>query len=316
MKQPVVITLTSLVVNTGASLAVTGCLLAAQNWFGSGDTPAFLLWTLPLAASVAVGGPVLLSLLRRLPVAVRLLLLAVATVLLTIGWLLLLARLLGPWMGAFSFPIIYPWLAGVAAQLFFLNRFLPPVLTNKSGLRYGLVSLVAIGGALAGLYGVFALHEYLNRPIPETYLIPVNFRGSFRVVYGESGGVNPRLKNGRRVIDMNSSGILIIQPDFKAGSIDHEYYLVDSLGNQKKLRSYPTPPTGPSIEMRGTGILGGAMPDGSYSSDSPQAINYTEFIVADQPVAELSYVQELQEHRAQQRLDSLTELLVRRCRTK
>ena len=309
MMRPFLLRLASGLVNVAASLVVAGALLARQNWFGAGDTEALLAWTLPLAAVVAVVGPAVLSVGRRWPAVGRGGLLLAATVLLVLGWLLLVGALLGPWMGAFSFSVLYPWLAGVGAQLYVLQRGLPVAPTARFGWRYWLVGTAGLLGALVGMMGLVGLRDYLNRPTPETYLIPSAFRGEFRVVYGEPGGVNPAMVNGRRVLKLPASGILIVQPAYEAGILDNDYYLVDAVGHRQKIdyNYNDSLPTQPRVELLGAGSLGMALPADSSAAQVGASISCTWFAVLDPPPAAFS---EAQQQRQQQQLDSLTIALV------
>src|SRR3954471_4643396 len=100
------------------SIAVAVAYLAKNRWFGIGDLSAMVVWSVPLAILVAVltgrlGRSRLISgaLLRYL---VLVLLGAVAGYL----WTLFAAILLGGWIGAFSFPVLFCWVgAGVAGGI-------------------------------------------------------------------------------------------------------------------------------------------------------------------------------------------------------
>lgn len=88
--------------------------LAGNNWFGAGDLPAMLVWSAPLALldALLVG-----SAARRLEGSSGWLRYGVLVPLgATVGvlWSIAAALLLGPWIGAFSFPVLFCWLAGGA----------------------------------------------------------------------------------------------------------------------------------------------------------------------------------------------------------
>lgn len=92
----------------GAALAY----LASNAWFGAGDLSAMVIWSLPLGALLAVTAGVLS---RRL-IAVRALWHYVALVptgaVVGYLWTLVAAVVMGPWIGAFSFPVLFCWVAG------------------------------------------------------------------------------------------------------------------------------------------------------------------------------------------------------------
>ncbi|GAB3638689.1 hypothetical protein GCM10027422_42790 [Hymenobacter arcticus] len=260
-------------------------LLAWQRGFGSGDIGSFFFWTLPLAMGVAAAGPVVLRLLERVPASGRWLLLLGAVLLGAFGWLRVVLWALGPWGGAFSFPLVYPWLIGVAAQLFFQNRFLLHDPEKVVSWRYLLTNLLLVPGVLLVLGGGSWLRSYFNQPMPETYLIPANFRGTMRIVYKEKGGVNPPLENGRLVLKIPADGILLIQPEFRSGAQDTKFYLVDEAGREERLfdDTQVGEPSKVRPHVRTESIKGiaGYMPDGSASTDSPLAITYVTYTVYD-----------------------------------
>jgi hypothetical protein len=88
--------------------------LAGNDWFGAGDLPAMLAWSMPLGLLEALFiGPAarrLRSSSGWLQYGVLVLLGGIVAVL----WSLIAALLLGPWIGAFSFPVLFCWLAGGA----------------------------------------------------------------------------------------------------------------------------------------------------------------------------------------------------------
>ena len=146
---------------------------------------------------------------------------------------------------------------------------------------------------------------------PETYLIPKDFHGSFRIIYGEECGIVPIEENGRRIFEIPDDGILIIKNKQEAGWIDNEYYLVDKSGNKIKVpmlydfTDMETKKTG--VYMSGTGASGGPMSNGGSSTESPLAIHYSDFFVAS---SDTSYNDDYDY------LDSLTEAKVDLCRRK
>jgi hypothetical protein len=171
---------------------------------------------------------------------------------------------------------------------------------------------VILMATVIGMYFLSFAWSYLNRPEKETYLIPADFKGEFRIVYGEKCGVTPRSGEGRRILEVPLNGVLIIQPEFQAGIIDNEYYLVDGTGKRTRLdSSYGNEDGTPRIVMGGSGSFGGPMPDGSFSTESDLAIEYTDFTVFDK---DSTTRDERETFRAHQKFDSLTNALVDSCR--
>ncbi|MFD1470804.1 DUF6843 domain-containing protein [Hymenobacter caeli] len=227
---------------------------------------------------------------------------------------------MGPWIGAFSVPIFYLWIIGNSSQLFFLEWQLPKSVNkiNFSKLLFNLFVLpVVLISCVFMIVFLSFLGAYVTKPEKEIYLIPSNFEGRFRVVYGEKCGINPRNEDGRRVLQIPENGILIIQPKFKAGVIDNEYYMINSEESRKRINiaeTYNKQNTQlPSVSLNGTGVMGGAMPDGGSSSESPLAIHYTDFTVFNKDTLSKSNENEFI---FQQRFDSLTNSLVGKCRSK
>jgi len=105
------------------SFAVAGAAVARQG-SGAGDLSAFAFWTTPAALGLALAGHLVLPLSRRRAAfshVVALLAGAAAGLL----WTLAVALMLGPFMGAWSFPVLFCWMAGGAAAF---GCFASPVL--------------------------------------------------------------------------------------------------------------------------------------------------------------------------------------------
>lgn len=98
------------------SLLAAVFFLALDDWFGNGDLPAFVLFSLPLLGVVPALAGLSNRLLRRwvyLRYALALLLgYVVAT-----AWTAAVALALGPMFGAFSFPVGLCWLIGSVSGL-------------------------------------------------------------------------------------------------------------------------------------------------------------------------------------------------------
>ncbi len=300
-------------------VAVT-IVLYRQDWFGKGDTYAFVFWTVPLAVGLGVTGKTILNLFRTNSFLLRLLFIILTAGLLSFGWAYCVALVLGPWIGAFSIPILYLWIGGSILQLLFLDWRLPKQADKPkvSKVILGLLSFpLTLIVVVIGMYLFSFAISYLTRPEKETYLIPNDFEGEFRIIYGEKCGINPAIENGRRVLQIPANGILIIQPDFEAGAIDHEYYLVDKNGKRQKINmlwDYKQRTTkSPGVLLSGSGSMGGAMPDGGSSSESPLAIHFTDFTVFNKDTTARD---NREEFKFQQRFDSLTNALVDECRKK
>jgi hypothetical protein len=88
------------------------CYLAANSWFGSGDLPAMVFWSAPLGGLVAMAVRMLSPLLDRARRAWRFAAFAILGGILGYLWTVAVALILGGWIAAFSFPVLFCWMAG------------------------------------------------------------------------------------------------------------------------------------------------------------------------------------------------------------
>lgn len=147
----------------GAVLGAVGgavWYLAGNDWFGAGDLPAMLVWSTPLGLleALLVGRAA-----RRLQTASGWLRYAALTLLggiVGVLWSIVAALLLGPWIGAFSFPILFCWVAGgalggVAAAVAVNTRTWP----------------VAVALAAAVVLSLGQLNAYARSPAPRVRVV-------------------------------------------------------------------------------------------------------------------------------------------------
>ena len=316
MRKSVIIKLISGFVNVLTGLIVALIVLFFQNWFGSDDLASYMFWTIPLAVGFAIFGPHFLQLFSNLDKTYRIFFMILIAVVIAFIWLYMVYLALGPWINAFSIPVFYLWIIGNVFQLLFLDWQLPKQKAKKTTVKIILgilgLPLTAIACAVL-LYAISFFSAYLSKPEPETYLIPSEYEGRFKVIYGEKCGISPNTENGRRVLEIADNGILIIQTEFKSGVIDHEYYFVDETGNRTRVERYENYKDGtkniPGIRLVSSGSIAGKMPDGSSSTESPLAIRYTEFHVYRDTIDRYDFKQE-------RKFDSLTIALVNQCRMK
>jgi hypothetical protein len=288
-------------------------VLFSQNWFGDGDIWSYLFWTIPLAIGISVIGNNLLGLIPTENKLLRVVGIAIISGIFSYAWVWVLYLIIGPWINAFSIPIFYLWAIGMLFQLLYLDWKLPKDEKRKS-IKKNLTRLLLFPlitfGSIVAIFGFSYLQSYLTKPKAETYLIPKNFSGQFKIVYGEECGIMPKTENDRRILEVPQNGVLIIKPEFKAGIIDHEYYLVDSNGNRKKIEQYENYVTGvknvPGVRLGGSGNYAGKTETG-FSSDSPFTIRYTDFEVYKDTITGFEYTDRI-------KMDSLTRKLVEECR--
>jgi hypothetical protein len=317
MKRRLTIKFLSGLVNLVACLVTVTIILYRQEWFGKGDIYSFIFWTIPLGTGLAVSGKTILSILKTDKIYFRIIFTLFISGLISYGWIYFVFLILGPWINTFSFPIFYIWIVGNFFQLLFLDRFLQRV-EGRSKFVYGLLAFpLTLVLTVIVIYSLSLLQSYLTRPAKETYLIPNTFEGRFRVIYGEKCGTNPRIENGRRVLEIPENGLLIIQPDFKSGTIDNEYYLVDKSNKRIKMNELwdndQRKTMTPGVLLGGSGAMGGSMPDGSSSTESPTAIHFTDFTVFNN---DTTTIDQRTQFKFEQRFDSLTTATVEECRRK
>ncbi len=304
----------SALVNILAGLSVALILLFLQDWFGSNDTISYIVWTVPLAAGLAFFGQDFLEFLGDWNRLLRIFIILLISYLISFGWVFGVYLILGPWINAFSIPVFHLWAVGSFFQLLCLDFFLPKRAVKKNPINITLrllaFPLVAFVCAIL-IFAFFFFVSYISRPEPESFLIPDDFEGKFIVIYGEECGKNPIVEDGRRIMEIPSNGVLVVQSEFEAGIIDHKYYFVDNQGNRlevKKHENYSDGTTNiPGVGLGGSGSMGGEMPDGSLSSESPLAIRFTDFYVYQDVVDGNNFEQERVS-------SSLVRELVERCR--
>ena len=125
MNRPVIIKLFSALLHLLTFLFVSAVILALHNWYQSGDTWAFLFWTIPLASGLAFSGGSILHFLKTSNRGLRMFLIFVIAVLISLGWLYVVDLFWGSPFLAFDFTLFYLWIAGSFVQLLFLDQRLP-----------------------------------------------------------------------------------------------------------------------------------------------------------------------------------------------
>ena len=94
------------------SLVASVGFLASRNWFGAGDLRSFTFWSVILSLPIIPVAFLLGRVFVRLGSVMGTFLAALSGALLGYLATMLVWVILGPWFGAFSFPVFYCWLAG------------------------------------------------------------------------------------------------------------------------------------------------------------------------------------------------------------
>ncbi|MFT4665808.1 MAG: hypothetical protein ACI9RM_001087 [Ulvibacter sp.] len=284
--KPITTKLFSILIHLIAGLIAVTVVLFFQDWFGSGDTGSYVFWTIPLAFGIAFSGQAILQLISNQNLLIRFLIIIFISVAISFGWLYVAYAVLGPWINAFSIPVFYLWILGCIVQLLFLDWKLPEelivwTLKKKMTLFLGLPVVIVI--SLAVPLSLSAFFSYWNKPEPKTYLIPVDFRGEIKIIHGEECGIEPPNEDGRMILRIPDSGFLIIKPELRSGRIDHEYYFVDNKGLKAKPEELDSATKGVAqnliVGVVGSGVYGGAIPNGGSSTKSPLAVHYIKLYV-------------------------------------
>ncbi len=84
---------------------------------------------------------------------------------------------------------------------------------------------------------VLMFNGCINVPLGEDYLLPQGFKGRATVIFNQKNGLSEKYKDGRRVYEIPSNGILLTQFKPVYGIIDHHYYM-DSNGRKQTLPIY------------------------------------------------------------------------------
>ncbi|MDA0836423.1 MAG: hypothetical protein O3B01_04670 [Planctomycetota bacterium] len=106
-----------------ASFVPQQLYVASRADFGAGDVSAFLFWGAPFALMLGAFAPGFVAVVRRIPAVLRYLLALIVGAGSGILWTIFVRAILGPWFGAFSFPVIYFWMFGGFSGLLFASLY-------------------------------------------------------------------------------------------------------------------------------------------------------------------------------------------------
>jgi hypothetical protein len=106
-----------------ASLISQQLYVASRHGFGAGDLSAFLFWGAPFAIVLGVLALGFVAVVCRFPSLMRYLLALIVGAGCGVLWTILVRFQLGPYFGAFSFPVIYFWMFGGFSGLLFASLY-------------------------------------------------------------------------------------------------------------------------------------------------------------------------------------------------
>ena len=190
--------------------------------------------------------------------------------------------------------------------LFLLGAVL--VLISKRTIKLKLLSTIV---PIVLYFPITFLFLYIyNYSTPKNILIPKNFEGNLRVVYEEKCGQNYDIADGVKTLIFPDNGILILNEDFDS-HINYNYYIIDENGKKTKiseildfkerLQEYP------SILVRGSGTFWQSIETNSANIQE-KGIVFSDFYLYN------SSIDNRNEFKARQKLDSLTTAIVNQCR--
>lgn len=278
MRNPIVVRILSLL----ASLLV--CFLALKFYIEKQETDihlkssAFLYWSIPLALAVTVSGSSILWIFRKRSILFRIVMIVVSSIGISLLWQFALEQLVDMKPGAYKEPMLYTWGGATFVQLLVMELLLKKSDEKKESstialglLSFPLTSVLAI--LVMSLFNGFIISS--DNPEAETYLIPADFKGEFRVIYGEQNGVEPKIEDGRRVMRVPENGVLIVKPQLKLGTFDQEFYLVDKNGTRTQIGNIVKY----EDRMKEIGVLcygpGYSMQQGKYKDTKMKYIDFT-----------------------------------------
>lgn len=266
----------------GSAVAVLLCIVyvAANDWFGSGDIRSYALWSAPFSVLLASVALLTRDWLQQLSRTRRYALAALLGLASGVVWTFAVALSMGPWVGTFSFPILYLWmLGGLSAMLIwaaYVGRTKPSAEELISARDGGTkrLTLLVLGvpiGAVAVAYAIVfgasygSIHIW-DRAEPELHLIPQGVEGPVLIVFNDPDGEPAEYEGESRVYEIPKSGVLRTQFSPNEGWRNPVYMYVDEQGQR-------------------TSIVTGAPCEDSLPGDSVQACLMSRaFMLDGQPI--------------------------------
>jgi hypothetical protein len=208
--------------------------VARNDGFGSGDIEGFAFWSALLTL-------LLLALFRSVSrsiatsnAGVRTLVGAAVGVDGALLFTSALALGMGSMIGAFSFPILAIWTIAAAIPCALAGWLLAPGSATPSFHH----ALTWVGAALGGLVVVGLLPLGLvygsmyvwGRAQPETYLVPEGFQGPVFIIFDQAGAAPLPMVDGRRVIEVPQSGVVVTSSAIAEGWKNPEVFRVLNTG--------------------------------------------------------------------------------------
>lgn len=235
----------------GSAAAVLFAFLyvAVNHGFGASDIRGFAFWSAPFAVLLAVVALLSRGWLQQAPRPLCFILSAILGLSYGFVWTVAVALGMGPWVGAFSFPILYLWMLGGMSAMLIWAAFVGRVKSSGDHLaltcasRIRRIVLLAVGipmGAAAAAVGLVSGATYgsayiWGRAAPELHLIREGFEGPVLIIFNDPDG-EPREYEGKsRVYEIPPSGVLRTQFPPNDGWSRPVYMYVDEQGNRTRI---------------------------------------------------------------------------------
>lgn len=198
------------VLGATAAWAIAAVYVWANGGFGASDLPAFAFWCGAYAIYLGITWWLLGPLIHGKRFLVRAGQAIVLGALASAVFTLALAVGMGPWIGAFAFPVGLVWVLAGAGTYVVLARVAAPSphITKpwRVFLTYGAV-VIAVGALPVSL--VVGDVYVWGRATPERYELPSGFIGPVIVVYGVPGAARLREVQGVLTIRVPPSGVVV-----------------------------------------------------------------------------------------------------------
>jgi hypothetical protein len=214
--------------------AGAGLYVAFNHDFGSGDLSSFALWCAIYGIGVAVVASLTAHWIPSRPRIVRAIAGFAIGLLFGVSFTYALALGMGPWIMAFSFPILWLWAVsgGITFMWVWLTAPSGAGGVSRGRLILGILGVLGVTAAVPviSLYGSIYIW---NRGRAETYVLPTGYRGPLFIIYSQSTAPPIPQREGRWVFVFPTSGILVTSTTEDVGWKNPKVVFRDSTGKDE-----------------------------------------------------------------------------------
>jgi hypothetical protein len=104
------------------------------------------------------------------------------------------------------------------------------------------LSKFKIWQTLIGISPVVAFYIFIqvNKASDDIFILPINYKGTIAVIYGQDNGAEKEYENGKRLYRIPKSGVLKTQFELKGETANFgEYYYRNDKGQRIRITSFP-----------------------------------------------------------------------------